>query len=294
MRRIAWIPNKDGIFCRPCDITADNLYNGFEFDEKAIFLKNIGFGDKTKTPNDIVALLKKAGVKMSSTDEMFLTASEEDKQEFLKFMESKHSREHETLNLSDALDAENKDQLSYEEDDDYGRNIGITNVDKRQQKQQKDFEESLTAAPSRKQVWHYTYLSTNGKLEKQFISEQYHGECQICGRPAIRKFNGQPYFEAINVINTANLDPKYQSSLDAGWNTLCLCPNCAAEYRYCAKDLSDLEKQVENIQIENRKNEHIEIYITLKGLRTKIMFTPRHFLALQTAFRVFKAHENDE
>lgn len=293
LRRIAWIPNKDGIFCRPCDITADNLYNGFEFDEKAIFLKNIGFGDKTKTPNDIVALLKKAGVKMSSTDEMFLTASEEDKQEFLKFLESKHSRKHETLNLSDALDAENKDQLPYEEDDDYGRNIGITNVDKRQQKQQKDFEESLTAAPSRKQVWPYTYLSTNGKLEKQFISEQYHGECQICGRPAIRKFNGQPYFEAINVINTANLDPKYQSSLDAGWNTLCLCPNCAAEYRYCAKDLSDLEKQVENIQIENRKNEHIEIYITLKGLRTKIMFTPRHFLALQTAFRVFKAHEKD-
>lgn len=113
LRRIAWIPNKEGIFCRPCDITADNLYNGFEFDEKAIFLKNIGFGDKTKAPNDIVALLKKAGVKMSSTDEMFLTASEEDKQEFLKFLESKRSRKHETLTLSDALDAENKDQLPY-------------------------------------------------------------------------------------------------------------------------------------------------------------------------------------
>ena len=294
LRRIAWIPNKEGIFCRPCDITADNLYNGFEFDEKAIFLKNIGFGDKTKAPNDIVALLKKAGVKMSSTDEMFLTASEEEKQEFLKFLECKRSRKSETLNFSEALEAENKDQLPYEEDDDYGRDISIKNVTKRQQKQQQDFEEGLTVAPSRKQVWHYTYLSTNGKLEKQFISEQYHGKCQICGRSAIRKFNGQPYFEAINVINTSNLDPKYQSSLDAGWNTLCLCPNCAAEYRYCAKDLSDLEKQVENTQIENRKNEYIEIYITLKGVRTKIMFTPRHFLALQTAFRVFKAHENDE
>ena len=294
LRRIAWIPNKDGIFCRPCDVTADNLYNGFEFDENAIFLKNIGFGDKTKAPNDIVALLKKAGVKMSSTDEMFLNASEEEKQEFLKFLESKRSRKHETLNLSDALDAENKAQLPYEEYDDYGRNISITNVNKRQQKQQQDFEEGLTVASSRKQVWHYTYLSINGKLEKQFISEQYHGKCQICGRSAIRKFNGQPYFEAINVINTSNLDPKYQTSLDAGWNTLCLCPNCAAEYRYCAKDLSDLETQVENTQIENRKNEYIEIYITLKGVRTKIMFTPRHFLALQTAFRVFKAHENEE
>lgn len=72
---------------------------------------------------------------------------------------------------------------------------------------------------------------------------------------------------------------------------LCLCPNCAAEYRYCAKDLSDLEAQVEDT--ENRKNEYIEIYITLKGVRTKIMFTPRHFLALQTAFRVFKEYEKN-
>lgn len=64
-----------------------------------------------------------------------------------------------------------------------------------------------------------------------------------------------------------------------------------AEYRYCAKDLSDLKAQVENTQIENRKNEHIEIYITLKGVRTKIMFTPRHFLALQMAFRVFKEYK---
>lgn len=76
-------------------------------------------------PNEMIALLKKAGVKMSSTDEMFLNASEEEKQEFLKFLESKRSRKNETLNLSEALEAENKDQLPYEEDDDYGRDISI-------------------------------------------------------------------------------------------------------------------------------------------------------------------------
>lgn len=294
LRRIAWIPNKDGIFCRPCDVTADNLYNGFEFDENAVFLKNIGFGQKTSAPNDLVDELNNAGITNKNLNE-FAALDADLQQEALEYAKKKKcAKVRDTLNLSDALTAENKEQLPYEECDDYGRDVSITNVTKRQQKQQQDFEEGLTVAPSRKQVWHYTYLSTSGKLEKQFIGEQYHGKCQICGRPAIRKFNGQPYFEAINVINTSNLDPKYQNSLDAGWNTLCLCPNCAAEYRYCAKDLSDLESQVENTQIENQKNEYIEIHITLKGVRTKIMFTPRHFLALQTAFRVFKAHENDE
>lgn len=289
LKRTAWIPTKSGIYKRPCELSHDDLLDEFKYEQPSLLLAEVS----KKTDNNLVDQIKRKGVKLSSTDEQLLNYSEEEKQEVLKILESKHSRKHEALNLSDALDAENKDQLPYEEYDDYGRNISITNVNKRQQKQQQDFEEGLTVSPSRKQVWHYTYLSTNGKLEKQFISEQYHGKCQICGRSAIRKCNGQPYFEAINVINTANLDPKYQGSLDAGWNTLCLCPNCAAEYRYCAKDLSDLEAQVENTQIENRKNEYIEIFITLKGVRTKIMFTPRHFLALQTAFRVFKAHEND-
>lgn len=293
LKRIAWIPNKNGEFCRPCDVSANDLYDGFVYNKNAVFLNNLGFGNKTKAPNDIISILKKAGFKMSQCDEYILNASEADKREFIKYVEAKQSKRGDVLSFSDAINAENKDQSAYEDEDDYGRNISITNVNKRQQKQQQDFEEGLTVAPSRKQVWHYTYLSTSGKLEKQFISEQYHGKCQICGRPAIRKFNGQPYFEAINVINTANLDPKYQSSLDAGWNTLCLCPNCAAEYRYCAKDLSDLETQVENTQIENRKNEYIEIYITLKGVRTKIMFTPRHFLALQTAFKAFKNHNTN-
>lgn len=292
LKRIAWIPNKNGEFCRPCDITADDLYEGFVFNDNAVFLKNIGFGDKSKAPNDIAAILEKNGYKLSTADEMFFNASESEKQEFIKFLESKRNRRRDTMNLSDALASETKEQTAYEEYDDYGRDISIKNVSKRQQKQQEDFEEGLTVTPSRKQVWRYTYSSTNGKLEKQFISEQYHGKCQICGRPAIRKFNGEQYFEAINVINTANLDPKYLNTLDAGWNTLCLCPNCAAEYRYCSKDLSDLESQVEKTTIEDRKNEFIEIIITLKGSRTKILFTPRHFLALKTAFKVFKEHED--
>lgn len=291
LRRTAWIPDKNGEFRRPCEITADNLYEGFVFDEKAVFLKNIGFGDKTKAPNDIVAILEKNGVKLPSSVVKLLALPEETLQELLRISEQKSQRE--SMSISDALSAETKEQMPYDEVDDYSRDISVKNVTKRQQKQQADFEKSLTLSDKRKITWHYTYSASNSDAEKQFVREQYHGMCQICGRPAIRTYNGGQYFEAINVINTANLDSKYQSSLDAGWNTLCLCPNCAAEYRYCAKDLSDLEAQVENTQIENRKNEYIEIHITLKGVRTKIMFTPRHFLALQTAFRVFKAHEND-
>lgn len=288
LKRTAWIPTKSGIYKRPYELTDDDLLDEFKYEQQSLLLAEI-----SKKPNDLSDELQKKGIKDKNLNEFAMLDADLQRKALEYAMKEKFAKARDTLSLPEALAAENKDQLPYDEEDDYGRDISIKNVTKRQQKQQQDFEEGLTVAPSRKQVWHYTYLSTSGKLEKQFISEQYHGKCQICGRPAIRKFNGQPYFEAINVINTANLDPKYQSSLDAGWNTLCLCPNCAAEYRYCAKDLSDLETQVENTQIENRKNEYIEIYITLKGVRTKIMFTPRHFLALQTAFKAFKNHNTN-
>ncbi len=288
LKRTAWVPTKNGIYKRPYELTDDDLLDEFKYEQQSLLLAEISKRPNTST----VEKIKGKDIELSPDDEWFLNLPDEEKQKFRKIAD-RTRRESKTQDISEALAAENKDQLPYDEEDDYGRDISIKNVTKRQQKQQQDFEDSLTDKTTRKQVFRFTCLSTNGTAEKQFIKEQYHGKCQICGRPAIRKYNGQPYFEAINVINTSNLDPKYLSSLNAGWNTLCLCPNCAAEYRYCAKDLSDLETQVENTQIENRKNEYIEIYITLKGVRTKIMFTPRHFLALQTAFKAFKNHNTN-
>lgn len=99
--------------------------------------------------------------------------------------------------------------------------------------------------------------------------EQYKGQCQICRREPIRKHNGDIYFEAINIISTANLDRSLLNNVDAGWNTLCLCPTCAAEYRYCSKNLDGFEKQVEDINVQAGMNEHILLEIELKSQSTK-------------------------
>lgn len=72
---------------------------------------------------------------------------------------------------------------------------------------------------------------------------------------------------------------------------MCLCPNCAAEYRYCAKNLDTFEDQIEHTIVEPKKNEYITIQIKLKGKSTNIKFTPRHFIALQSAFKVYKEYE---
>lgn len=132
----------------------------------------------------------------------------------------------------------------------------------------------------------YTYQDKLSPEEKNFLRITYEGHCQICGT-AIAKLNGEKHFQAINVIKTSTLEDKYRESLAIGWNSLCLCPNCAAKYRYGAKDISEFYNQVCRNDVEAGEEEFIEIRIGLQDKEETIKYAPKHFLALKTALEMF-------
>lgn len=294
LKNAKWIPNKKGLFCRPCEITADELYEGFEYNEDAVFLKNIGFGDITKAPDNVITNLENAGIEVSDVDKELLGATDEEKEAMTRFLKAQReqSKRGKSLTLTEALDDESKPQSIYYEEEDYERDISVKNPSARAKKLQEDFEAGLEKSNIRKPVLKYTYDSKTSMFEKQFVKEQYRGKCQICGREPIRKYNGDIYFEAINIINTDNLNKQLLNNIHTGWNTLCLCPICAVEYRYCAKNLDTFEDQVEHTFVEPSKNEHLLIQIQLKGKPAQISFTPKHFIALKSAFKVYKEYED--
>ena len=78
----------------------------------------------------------------------------------------------------------------------------------------------------------------SNKEESVFLEQEYDGHCQICLKQ-IRKYNGEHYFEAINIIKFSKLPERLANSGKYGWNSLCLCPNCAAEYNYCSTNTSN-------------------------------------------------------
>lgn len=292
LRRVRWIPNKAGIFCRPCDIAQNDLYEGFLYVPGCVFLSELGFGDSSKAPDDITSILEKAGVSVSALDAEWFRQPDAVKAEFIRFMEERDKAKHKSMSLTEALNNETKEQAEYDEDDSYGRDIGVSNPNARIKRQQEEFEAGLKKSTVVKPVMTFTYNSKTSAIEKQFVREQYKGHCQICNRPPIRKHNGDIYFEAVNIIGTGNFDQTLLNDIDAGWNTLCLCPTCAAEYKYCAKNLSGFENQVETMEVEPEKNEEIVLQIELKNQPVLIRFTPRHFIALKAAFMVYKKHEN--
>ena len=123
--------------------------------------------------------------------------------------------------------------------------------------------------------------------EKQFLLSEYNGRCQICGKQII-KHDGSEYFEAINVIKFSDLNARLARSSKLGWNSLCLCPNCAAEYNYCSKRISTIYDQIKSTEVETESDRPIEIYIELpEGISRTIHYSPRHFIALKEAIKIF-------
>lgn len=128
---------------------------------------------------------------------------------------------------------------------------------------------------------------SSNKEEREFLEQEYDGICQICGEQ-ILKYNGDVYFEAINVIKYSKLPEKLENSSKYGWNSLCLCPNCAAKYNYSSKRISSIYDQVMNLEVIPGSEETIDICIELPaGRKRYIHYSPRHFMALKEALKIF-------
>lgn len=163
-------------------------------------------------------------------------------------------------------------------------------LDKREEALAREFEKSINEKPRMARGLSYTRINCN-KEEKTFLQSEYGGICQICQK-SIRKWNGEMYFEAINIIKPHELYDKLANSMSFGWNSLSLCPNCAAEYNYCSKKISTIYEQVMKTNVEPDSEEPIRISIEMPiGKPRNIIYSPRHFLALKNAFEIFANEE---
>ena len=90
------------------------------------------------------------------------------------------------------------------------------------------------------------------------------------------------------------LDESLQLNLGLGWNTLSLCPNCAAKFKYSQITISSLIEQAQHIDINAAQSSFFDISINLEGKPTTVRFTPKHLLALQVAIKKIKEIEKSD
>ena len=164
--------------------------------------------------------------------------------------------------------------------------ISETAKAKREENLDKELAESLDFDISVTKGFTFASRKSN-KEEKQFLLQEYDGHCQICLKQ-ITKHDGDRYFEAINVIKFSGMDEKFENASRLGWNSLCLCPNCAAEYNYSSKRISAIYEQVMATDVEADSDDAIEIGIELPmGYAKTIKYSPRHLMALKEALKIY-------
>lgn len=288
LKRIAWIPTTTGKYKRPYELTEEDLLDDYKYEHPSLLLTEI-----SKKPNDAVEQLKNKGIQ----DENMLAFAglDTDVQERVLAIagQIQEQKRKTGKSLSELAATSDREQSPEEDDDDdYGVFHKPKNMDKRKLKLEKEFDDREDLPTFIKKL--RFVLEKPNNEEKTFVRNEYHSHCQLCGNEGILTAKGKCYFEAINIFNTGKLDDSLQIKFDLGWNTLCLCPNCAAKFKYSQLTISGLIEQVESIDISNIQNEFIDIPITLECKSAIIHFTPKHLLALQVAIKKIKEIETNE
>lgn len=290
LKEKAWIPSKiDNCFYKPSDISKEMLQEDFSWRDDTPFLSLILFGtDKNKVKLQSEKLINDWGVDTESEQAKALRALLSNPQIAGKILNLVNHEKENQYNLAEAIAAQSRGGVVSNFDEVDYDSSAVNNVERRTRKIKEELEEGIKKPRALKRI-DFISRTKSSPEERLFLAEQYHGRCQICNG-SIKKWNGQNYFEGINLIDTKNLDEKFKKSLDIGWNSLCLCPNHAAEYKYGAVDLSDLIEKIKAISVVERNSDLVNLPIGMQGQVVNIRYTPKHFLALKAAVEFFNEH----
>lgn len=210
---------------------------------------------------------------------------------YQKFQRKKKKEEAAPESLIGLLEKQSSVQTEIEtertpDEDELGEYGAVQNLKHREKKLDESFQEGLEGQKTVTPRLRYTCSESNQE-EKAFLKAQYFGKCQICGKQILQA-NGKVYFEACNILPTDVVPVRYKQSISEGWNSLCLCPNCAAEFKYGKKNLSELISTIQNYHVEEQDENLIVCNIEMQGEKRSIKYTGKHFLALQRAIKIYE------
>lgn len=312
LKNSRWVPDKDGIFKSPRDLSRDTIDTSFIIDESNGFLDAIKFGENAqKKEQEERAKREKEYLEQEQQKEAAKRLGFDSTEEVLAFREDlrllsqlrelfdinelitegeKKRKEKERKSL-DFMLSSRKDEMFREGDSKgYDDAPTVKNPERRREKLEEELSEDKEERKTKISIRKSTI---SNQEEKMFLYNQYSGRCQICSKMIVKK-DGSYYFEAINLMDTSELEEKYQTGLSIGWNSLCLCPNCAAEYKYGAISQYDFHEKVMEMTIDKSIDDFVEFPIRMQGEDRKLKYSPVHLFSLQTALKFFNSKLSED
>lgn len=267
LKNTEWIPDKNGKFFKPQDISINALNEKFIYNKNNIILKNLKFNSKLDEDKKKLEDMKKEADSYG-----YIMIPKENKVIYEEALALKRKRENtSTDNINTLLKSEDKKYnfKSVKTDDiDFFDGIDIASTFKNASNQ---VERKL-----------FSKVVASNKEEKSLLEKWYHGECQMCGFK-LRGASGKFHFHARNIISSNKLNNKLFNSLPLCWNSISLCPNCSMKYSVCSKEISSLSKQIKNKRI-NKNDTHVLLEIKLNNITQYIKYNISHFKILREVY----------
>lgn len=278
LKQYPWLLGKDGNMHKPSEIAVEELDESFVVLPESALAKALGIESLVaRASNDEQERQRREEELNRKAQEMGKCVV--DREEFEDYQQWKIERNRikeqsdpvQERSVNELLKQQNRDEISESlEDITVGNNSW------------KDISSTIKNANTNVQVMKlYGKIAASNKEEKAQLWQWYHGVCQMCGT-SIETYNKKRHFIAKNIIYTQDLSIPLRQTTYLAWNSLSLCPNCAAKYRYCSKNLDGLYKQITTRRIPNG-SEEIALEIKINNQVQKIHFAPEHFKILQKA-----------
>jgi len=213
----AWIPDTKGNFCKPIDLTLDDLPSGFSIDERLSRQLNM-------KKNVIAELAKEAGISVEALNRArkIETLSSEIQEKFDQLLNADSSVKHSFPQKTSSNPDRRLEKLSQE--------LGNS--------PEKKFEYRSRSVRTTANVVNPTLW-----LRNLYKNDDGQMICQICEEEMpFRKRNGEYYFEAIEVFSKEHFEKEHEAQY------LALCPLCSAKYKEFIKSdegaMLDLKKRL--------------------------------------------------
>lgn len=282
VREMAWLPNKHGKFVVPKTITLDELPDGFSKDKQLAAKLEMRTSDQAfyaeiqdrdDVPENIKQIFKIPGI-----IDLFAKHPEKVARivEKIEEIESKQGGEPDdsgdfNSGVYGAFNhGEQKPNPEPSIDPPKHPNYGPRG------EQGEDGETTWREIDKRWRLKLGTERVKDPKI-RGFLREEYHGHCQICNY-TLQKRSGPPYFEAAYLVS--NEEGK---RIDNPGNTLCLCPNHFAEFKYGTIEAPNIFDQIKSYQ--DGQAHYIEVQLCNEP--KSIRYTQNHIVMLKELVEAF-------
>ncbi|WP_297085433.1 GreA/GreB family elongation factor [uncultured Draconibacterium sp.] len=244
----AWIPNSNGEFFKPQDITEDTLHQNFKINDQNGWLSRINFGQNAiknqKLENVKEEIKEHTGYSLSTLEEAHKVGITEE--EISKLIQDKKRKK---IDLKDGIKNHNRNIDS----DNSSLNPSIvSNAEKYREKAQQQLYENINRSENNHKSYNYSKKVKIGKSETlEFLKKQYQGHCQICGFTFSQTGNKGNYFEMFDWLSE-KISNQETNIIEVG-TSLSLCSRCHSILKHgdFGADFLDSIQEIEKSDYKN-------------------------------------------